>query len=1181
MKHLFVLKCCLFAIVLWPRWDPVCAQGLDATLSQLNHRAYGLQDGAPGFIGALAQTPDGMLWIGGRAGLIMFDGVRFSTYPGPQDDPLPTTKVSSLHATSDGGLWVGHTLGGISFLKNGHVVVYDDPEVFAEGRTVLRIASDPDGLIWAVTSAGLVRFDGKRWHKDAEAAKLQMPLGGFLFDRAGTLWVTSAAGVWMRARGDTAFRQAVAGSFEGRVIGGARIDEAPNGEIWVTRGTELIRIEDPRTVRGVHVVEVGNFKGSFRRWIRFDRDGNLWMPDFGLSRVRFEHPGRGDKLTVENLLFEKSQADDFALSFLQDREGNVWIGTRDGLDRFTPSNVLPYPTDCTPGAYVPNANGSVWLHCQAEDATMLSREGRVLVRHRTPDFSVGYRDEAGTVWFGGNNVLARVDEKGVVFESLPPEARNAPVQALVRDREGALWVSVAIRGLFRLHDGVWDAFGNLPELPRRPPSVATLAPDGALWFGYLLNRVARVKSGKVTVFDARAGLNVGNVLSISARDDEVLVGGELGLSRLDGQRFNNLHSADIPMRGISGIVRDSNGGVWLHSLAGISHITATEFAQAVSDPSQRLRMQNFDHLDGVPGTAMQLRPLPSATADDDGLLWFSTEGGLVTVDPRRQVRNALPPPVRIWAVTSDGQRHRNRGERIDLPAHIDRLQITYGAGSLTVPERVRFRYRLEGREHNWQDAGNRREAVYTNLGPGNYRFRVIAANNDGVWNEEGASIDFHIAPTFYQTGWFYALCVLATAMFLFALYRWRVKVLSRKLELETAANQEHARLYRELQERESMVRRLFNANIIGIFTWNLDGRILDANHAFVKIVGYDSDDITSGRLAWKDLMPPEWDSADDRIMAEMLAIGVATPFEADYIRKDGTRVPVLIGAALLDARPTEGVAFVLDLTERNQAEQAVRESDRRFHEMERQLSDANRVASIAQLSATIAHEINQPLAGVITNASTGLRMLDADPPNIEGARKTAQRTIRDGNRAADVIVRLRALFSGKVSMLEPLDMNEATREVIAMMAGDLDKGGAVLQLELTEHLPFINGDRIQLQQVILNLLRNALAAMSGVNDRPRRVVIRTEREDNDRVRLSVRDAGVGLDPGDIHRLFDAFYSKTTGGMGVGLSISRSIIERHQGRLWAERNDDHGATFSFSIPCCQDEADSEPSRQLTV
>ena len=217
------------------------------------------------------------------------------------------------------------------------------------------------------------------------------------------------------------------------------------------------------------------------------------------------------------------------------------------------------------------------------------------------------------------------------------------------------------------------------------------------------------------------------------------------------------------------------------------------------------------------------------------------------------------------------------------------------------------------------------------------------------------------------------------------------------------------------------------------------------------------------------------------------------------------------------------------------------------------------------LTASIAHEVNQPLAGIITNASTCLRMLAADPPDVAGARETARRTIRDGNRASDVIARVRALFSKKEPAIEAVDLNEVTREVMALSLSDLQRNRVVLQSELAEDLPAITGDRIQLQQVILNLLRNASDAMVDVHDRPRQLLVRTEREDGDRVRVSVRDAGVGVYPQNVDKLLDAFYTTKTDGMGIGLSISRSIIERHHGRLWAEANDGPGATFSFSIP----------------
>ena len=231
-----------------------------------------------------------------------------------------------------------------------------------------------------------------------------------------------------------------------------------------------------------------------------------------------------------------------------------------------------------------------------------------------------------------------------------------------------------------------------------------------------------------------------------------------------------------------------------------------------------------------------------------------------------------------------------------------------------------------------------------------------------------------------------------------------------------------------------------------------------------------------------------------------------------------------------------------------------------------ELAHVARVSTLNALTASIAHEVNQPLSGIITNASTGLRMLDADPPNVEGARETVKRTLRDGNRASDVIARLRALFSKKAFTLELLDLNEATREVIALTLSELQQNRVVLHAELADDLPNVTGDRIQLQQVILNLLRNASDAMVEVHDRPRQLLIKTERQDGDRVCVSVRDTGVGVDPESMNTLFGAFHSTKSDGMGIGLFVSRSIIEHHQGRLWVEPNDGGpGATFSFSIP----------------
>ena len=258
----------------------------------------------------------------------------------------------------------------------------------------------------------------------------------------------------------------------------------------------------------------------------------------------------------------------------------------------------------------------------------------------------------------------------------------------------------------------------------------------------------------------------------------------------------------------------------------------------------------------------------------------------------------------------------------------------------------------------------------------------------------------------------------------------------------------------------------------------------------------------------------------------------------------------------------EYIAAVRDVTARRLADEALDKA-------RSELSHVARVMTLGALTASIAHEVNQPLSGIITNASTCMRMLDAEPPNVDGARETTKRTIRDGRRAADVIARLRALFTQKEAVTELVDLNEATEEVIALSRTELERNRVITRTELAPGLPLVTGDRVQLQQVILNLLRNGSDAMSTVDDRPRELMFKTEIEEGERVRLSVQDAGIGFEPQSLDRLFQTFYTTKDDGMGIGLSVSRSIIENHGGRLSATLNNGPGVTFSFSLPCGAD------------
>jgi PAS domain S-box-containing protein len=383
------------------------------------------------------------------------------------------------------------------------------------------------------------------------------------------------------------------------------------------------------------------------------------------------------------------------------------------------------------------------------------------------------------------------------------------------------------------------------------------------------------------------------------------------------------------------------------------------------------------------------------------------------------------------------------------------------------------------------------------------------------------------------------------------------------LATEAAISLENSCLYGQLREREARLRRLVEANIVGIVIYALDGRIIDANDAFLRIVGYEHQGVAAGLPRWPELTPTEWHATDAQRLALVQATGVAEPYEKEFLRKDGTRVAVLVGGALFEDGQNEGVAFVVDLTERKQAEATARESERRYGEMRTQLAHANRVATVGQFSASIAHEINQPLAGILMNASAGLRMLAAATPNVQGARETLGRTVRDANRASDVIRRLRALYGKTTSATERLDINQAIREVLVLSNAELQDHGVVLELRLADDLPALEGDRIQLQQVLLNLIRNAVDAMSTSDEIPRRLRISTETSESSAL-VAVEDSGPGVSPAALPHIFDSFYSTKSGGLGVGLSICRGIVEAHQGKLWVTHAVPHGAIFRFTF-----------------
>ena len=390
----------------------------------------------------------------------------------------------------------------------------------------------------------------------------------------------------------------------------------------------------------------------------------------------------------------------------------------------------------------------------------------------------------------------------------------------------------------------------------------------------------------------------------------------------------------------------------------------------------------------------------------------------------------------------------------------------------------------------------------------------------------------------------------------------RIAVLN-VLASQAAMAIENCRLYGELQKREAKIRRLVDANVVGVLISNLDdGQIIEANDAFLDMVGFTRDDLTSGPITRSELTPPEWLAASRRAEAQLRATGGADLFEKEYFRKDGSRVPALVAAAALEGTPIQVVAFVVDLTERKRAE-AERE---RLRQLQADLARIRRITTMGEMTASLSHEIRQPIAAAMTNAKACVRWLAREHPDLGEARGAAERIVDDTTRAAEIIHRVASLYKKGSPQREAVDVNELARETLALLRTEAERYGVSLRAELAPHLPRVAGDRVQLQQVLMNLMLNAIEAMQGTGGE---LSVRSERRENGQLRFSVSDTGVGLPADKADAIFEAFFTTKPQGTGMGLSISRSIIESHGGRLWATKGAGRGATFHFSLPAEHD------------
>jgi len=766
----------------------------DLRITQLYHTAWTAKDGAPTGVESLAQTSDGYLWISSAAGLFRFDGVRFERIDTVGGQHLPSTNVMSLLAPRSGGLWVGYRFGGASFIEGGKVTNYG-PREGLPGGTVTRMVQDHAGVIWANTGRGLKRFDGSLWEDAGETFNLPSEFVRTLsVARDGTLWIVVGRTLMFLHPGQTVFSATDVQTSEEE----ADFVETPDGTLWLTDaalgahavdGKDWITLRDPKH---------GPLWGKL-----VDRDGTLWTSSpAGIHRV--QHVATDSPRDMFSNLHGLTAP--YANAFLEDREGNVWIGTAAGVDRFRESRLtrleLPYGAN---GFAIAAGDAGQLLVGIDFNPGAFKVTAPAFAAVQGPQFiTCVYRDDDGDVWYGGRGIVWHAHGSRLDSLEVPADRANAnyyPIQAITKDRAGRLWVSVVRGGVFYYADDKWTRVDD-------PPLTMSSDASGRVWLGYPGSRIKVIGPEPNSVLDLSLddGLDIGNVMAILPHGADTWIGGELGLARFDGNKFHAVtQSGGRQLPSVSGIAATAEGDLWLSSTAGAIKLAADEVQLLTSQPDYSVTVELFDFLDGMPGTPNAIRPLPSIAITSDGRLWFATTNGVVWIDPHHQRQNTLAPNVDVQTIVADGRTYEPRAG-VRLPTKARNVQISYTALSLSIPERVHFRYQL-GANEPWQDAGSRRTAYFTDLGPGDYAFRVIAANNDGVWNNVGATLEFAIPPAFYQTKWFYALCALALVAALVFAYRVRVR--------QVAAHVRD-RLEGQLAERERIARDLHDTLLQGM-----------------------------------------------------------------------------------------------------------------------------------------------------------------------------------------------------------------------------------------------------------------------------------------------------------------------------------------------------------------------------
>ena len=1123
-------------------------------ITQFTHSVWLMEDGLPqNSIRAIAQTTDGYLWLATQAGLVRFDGVRFTVFSTANTPALTNSNVMALLAAQDGSLWIGTYGGGLTRFKDGTFTTYTTADGLAH-EVVFALHEDRNRNLWIGTHGGGVsRFrDGTFTTFTTKDGLSHNFVRAIHEDRQGDVWIGTDGGGLNRLSGGRLTAFGKQDGLPSNII--LSIHEDRHRNLWVgTYDGGVSRRKDGKFT--TYSTKDGlPSRGVYAIWE--DRDGSLWLGTHGGGLSRWEGG------TFTSLTTQYGLSDSGVRTIYEDREGSLWIGTvGSGLHRIKDGKFTTFTTweglssNLVYPIYEDRA-GTVWIGTEGRGLNRL--EGRDVTTYTAKDglandyvWSIQEaRDRS--LWVGTGGGLTRVKDGKFTNFTTRDGLSNNMVWAVYESRDGSLWLGTFGGGLNRLKDGRFEVYSSKDGLPDTAVRAIQEDPAGTLWIGTNSGGVARLSQGRFTTVTTKDGLSSNVVRSLYADQEGTLWIGTLGggLNRLKNGRVTPYTTRNGLFDDVIWVIlEDERGHLWMNSSRGIFRVTKQELNDFADGRIRSITSFAYGIADGVKSSLGVGGSQSAGWKGRDGRLWFSTFKGASVVDPQRLTTNRVPPPVIIEQILIDGKPLAGDAR---VPAGGEKFEFHYTGLSLLAPDKVRFKYKLEGLDRDWIDAGTRRIAYYTNIPPGDYRFRVLASNNDGIWNESGAIRTFFLEPHFHQTYLFYALCASGALMLGGYLYVLRVRQLTaRQAELETTVDERT----RQLQQAQEIAR-------LGSWEWDVRSDAVRWSRELYTIFGRSPEHFGATYQAFLECVHPE-DRDLVRARVEQAVRDRKYPtFDHRIVCEDGTvRFIQGRGEMILDesGELLKLVGTAQDVTEQKRVEDELQQA-------KSAAEAANRAKS--EFLANMSHEIRTPMNGII--GMTELALETVLTPEQRDYVETVNASADSLLTIINDILDFSKIEAGKLE-LDPIDFD--LRDSLAQSMKTLALRAHQKGLKLVSHVHpdvpnALVGDAGRLRQIMLNLIGNAVK-FTARGEVAVDVSLAGSGETDVELRFAVTDTGIGISPEKQRLIFEAFSqadSSTTrqyGGTGLGLTICSRLVQMMGGTLSVESAVGQGSTFHFT------------------